>query len=525
MVYIEHLHSHFNPLGTSKREFNYGNTQTSSNEFLVQHQAQQQQQQQESQQQDESASECYSATCTDDFYSDLEPTSSISSSETSIADWGAFCKFANEDWSATGVIDVVQALAQQVQQKSDNTMLESLVDRLPSGTENGVVLAVDVGGSTLRAALLELHSGNTKVLQQNSWEIPDNVKQSDGRSFFNWIGERISVVLKLSKWNTKKLSKNGNKTHLDMGLSWSFPFVQDQSVDRAKVLAMGKGYDVQRDLVGCDLKDLFESCLAKWNVKVKAIVNDTVAALLAHAYSNTSTKASVILGTGVNAAIVDHTGTLINTEISLLGGHGALPQTIWDQFIDRVIVERSGFQPLETMIGGRYLGEIVRVMITELVDSEVLAVTSSLAGDKLRTPFSLSTKHLAKIESLTFDSSNNREKSDSAIRDILFEALGVTFEGSIELICEAVLTVSARAATYLAASLAALALNMELDHSTITTISYSGTVIEKYPGFASKCQSVLNELAQVFGLPKMQLQPVAGGGTVIGPAVAAVMYP
>lgn len=67
------------------------------------------------------------------------------------------------------------------------------------------------------------------------------------------------------------------------------------------------------------------------NIKVAALVNDTVGTLAAHAYNDPETFAGIILGTGTNAAYVEQMGNipkwkgpivpcdemLINTEVNL----------------------------------------------------------------------------------------------------------------------------------------------------------------------------------------------------------------
>ena len=76
----------------------------------------------------------------------------------------------------------------------------------------------------------------------------------------------------------------------------------------------------------------------------------------------------MILGTGVNSsALITDNGTskLINTEMSLMGGDKILPQTEWDVLLDSR-VEQPGFQPFETMVSGRYLGEVARLVIMEM---------------------------------------------------------------------------------------------------------------------------------------------------------------
>lgn len=150
------------------------------------------------------------------------------------------------------------------------------------------------------------------------------------------------------------------------------------------------------------------------NVSLDAIVNDSVATFLSMAYLDGSARLALILGTGMNAALMlpiaaiapakfgsrpedwyqKAQNVLMNTELSVFGGR-IWPMTIWDKDLDRAHV-RPGVQPLEYLVGGRYLGEIVRLILLDAVG------TVGLFGGKLpellTPPYSLETKTLADIE-------------------------------------------------------------------------------------------------------------------------------
>ena len=122
-------------------------------------------------------------------------------------------------------------------------------------------------------------------------------------------------------------------------------------------------------------------------LKIDAITNDTIATLMSLAYSvkslpNSRVVAGVIVGTGCNATIPmkfselgeekaqriksrnpSATGTIVNTEITIAGACGPLnPHTTqWDRELDEGSA-RPGFQPLEYMTGGRYVGELIRIV-------------------------------------------------------------------------------------------------------------------------------------------------------------------
>ncbi len=102
-------------------------------------------------------------------------------------------------------------------------MLPSYNHQLPSGKEVGTFLALDVGGSTFRVALIELSGRKTDgegctILKRNSFKIDRTVKQLKGVLFFDWMAERIGEVL------SGQTEGHGiSDAPLSMGLAWSFP--------------------------------------------------------------------------------------------------------------------------------------------------------------------------------------------------------------------------------------------------------------------------------------------------------------
>jgi hexokinase len=108
-------------------------------------------------------------------------------------------------------------------QASEICMLPSYNHKLPSGREKGTYLALDVGGSTFRIALVELNGEESnakhmRIVTMKSYQIDEKVRQRSGTQFFDWMAERIQQALGDSLLQTA----NGDKSFA-MGLAWSFP--------------------------------------------------------------------------------------------------------------------------------------------------------------------------------------------------------------------------------------------------------------------------------------------------------------
>ncbi|KAF9886013.1 hypothetical protein FE257_012069 [Aspergillus nanangensis] len=416
-------------------------------------------------------------------------------------------------------------------QSSPMCMLPSYNHVLPSGAETGTFLALDVGGSTFRVALVELHGhGEMEIVRVSSSVIDNEVKLLEGTLFFDWMAAKIEAMLSEVGTNYGR-----EEAPLPLGLSWSFP-IEQTSIGSGLVIHMGKGFLCSNGTLGQELGALIvQSCRKRsLNVQVDAIVNDSSATLLSRAYIDPKTRMSLILGTGTNVAIhfpVHEIGltkfgsrppgwfdyakhVIVNSEMSMFGG-GVLPMTRWDEALNRTHL-RPDYQPLEYMITGRYLGEIVRLITVEAVE------TAQLFGGELphsmRDAYSFDTSLVAAIEADTSPSLNS-----SAVllqKEHTFVVTPSTEDMQfLRRICQ---IVSKRSAGYLATaihSMWCLRNEVEFQDTTTTTansqkdnqgvtvvesedhpqtlsIACDGSVINKYPGFRDRCQGYLNELTQ-----------------------------
>lgn len=201
------------------------------------------------------------------------------------------------------------------------------------------------------------------------------------------------------------------------------------------LLEMGKGFHASVGVLGEDIGDLVNAaCKRKvytssvgvtrhstndsyqnLNVHLNSIINDSAATLLSRAYVDPNTRLALILGTGFNAAAIlpvevfhkskfgirpqswhdEAKHVLVNTEMSMFG-KGILPFTRWDDHINRVHLHPD-YQPFEHLLGGRYLGEIVRLILVEAIEQY------DLFGGKypatITEPYSLEAGVLAVIDS------------------------------------------------------------------------------------------------------------------------------
>jgi len=419
-------------------------------------------------------------------------------------------------------------------------MLPSYNHQLPTGDECGTYLALDVGGSTFRVALVGLsgrkNEGNEcKILKSKSIKIDSAVKQLKGVLFFDWMAQGIEDTL-----SGQAEGQEMSGTPLSMGLSWSFP-IEQTSLRSGLLQGMGKGFMAAHGLLGQDLGDLIQdSCSRRGlNVQLNAIVNDSSATLLSKAYLDPSTRFALILGTGVNAAVhlpvhifsppkfgsrpsswhdsAKH--VIVNTELSMFG-NGILPYTKWDKEL-LATHPKPDFQPLEHFVSGGYLGEIARLILVDGIQSSGLF--GGIVPPSLSEKYSLDTETLSRIES-------DASASLTTAQQIFTSRHPSTYTPTttdIHALRQIAFLVTQRAAGVVAAGVHALwSLRNEAQTTTAfdqqhTIVAYNGSVIEHYPGFKETCQQHLDDLAKASGAETGVIELMyAEESSLLGAAVA-----
>jgi len=278
---------------------------------------------------------------------------------------------------------------------------------------------------------------------------------------------------------------------------------------------------------------------------MSAIINDSSASLLAGAYQNTSTRIAVILGTGINASIYlpssslaaakfgdgvqsccpDISHVLVNTEISMFGAD-IFPTTPWDDILSSEHPNPS-FQPLEQLVGGRYLGELVRLILLDGIQSACIFSGHVPHGFDA---YGLSTETISLIES---DNSALLASATSvlAARHPLSDGRRYTYKDILTVRRVAHL-VSSRAAAYVAAAIYALcSLRRSVENTRHETrndseaIGCAGSLLERYPLFRERTQTWTSLLAMADGRRPCYrtMMYLATDSALNGAALAAAM--
>ncbi|CAO3587381.1 unnamed protein product [Absidia cylindrospora] len=414
-------------------------------------------------------------------------------------------------------------------------IIPSYVTRLPSGQEKGTFLALDLGGSTLRVCAVHLlGQGKVKVDEiKRSISMTDPLRTGETSIFFDWMVDTVDMLL-------KKHDLKSDAESLAMGICWSFP-VDQTSVSAGKILRMGKGFDL-KGIEGQDLKTLFTEAFERKNVNVKvtALINDTVGVLVAHAYNDPDARIGFIYGTGANAAYPEKVSKmvklgsdlkeqyqdqemLVNTEIDIFGSDAYLPLNRFDRLLD-ANHNQPEFQLYEKMMSGAYLGELVRLAALELVEEKVLF--DGHIPLEFKEMYSFETSQLSTIESLYDDSLETRLSQLRTAFAFDASAQYQPTEHDLATMTELCKVVAVRGAKLAAAAIASLIEQQQQllkDQDRPIVIGINGSTFELYPQMPKR---ILSSLSDWFGpevVSRIRLD-VARDGAGIGGALIAMLY-
>lgn len=408
----------------------------------------------------------------------------------------------------------------------DLAMIPTFVTGRPTGEETGGFFAIDLGGSNLRICLVRLLGPEGGVdITQRKFVVPEDLKAQPASALFDYISGHVENFLLENKF------QSNSKSHLPLGFTFSFP-VNQTAIDRGKLVTWNKGFACA-GAVGMDVVQLLQDALDRrlLSIKVTAMVNDTVGTLLASAYVKPNTLAGVILGTGTNAAyyekLTDITKwrgdpgisdeMIVNVEWGNFDSQKTIiPCTVFDHRLDRE-TQNPYFMGLEKMISGRYLGELVRNIIIDLIDHRHLF--------KGRSSTTLNTKHqflTSYMSDISADTSSRLDRVKHILEDIFSLPANSTTQLERECIQDICNFVARRSARLSATILAGLcAKRADLLNNDIT-VGIDGSLFEHHPSFGSLMESTLTELMGEPQSKKIHLT-LARDGSGIGAALTAMI--
>ncbi|CAL8249976.1 unnamed protein product [Boreogadus saida] len=421
-------------------------------------------------------------------------------------------------------LEMDRGLRLETHKEASVKMLPTYVCSTPEGSEVGDFLALDLGGTNFRVMLVKVGEDEErgwKVETKNEmYSISEDAMTGTAEMLFDYIAECISDFLGKHHIKHKKLP---------LGFTFSFP-VRHEDIDKGILLNWTKGFKASgaegNNIVGL-LRDAIKR-RGDFEMDVVAMVNDTVATMISCYYEDRSCEVGMIVGTGCNACYMEEMRTVelvegeegrmcVNTEWGAFGDNGELEdfRLEYDRVVDQFSLN-PGQQLYEKLISGKYMGELVRLVLIKLVNQDLLF--NGDASDLLKTRGGFETRYVSQVES---DSGDRKQ-----IYNIL-STLGLLPSeldcDIVHLVCE---SVSTRSAHMCAAGLAAVINVMRERRSQEAlkiTVGVDGSVYKLHPCFQNRCHEVVRELTPHCDITFIESEEGSGRGAALISAAACKM--
>ncbi|MCY4654050.1 MAG: hypothetical protein OXC95_12910 [Dehalococcoidia bacterium] len=389
----------------------------------------------------------------------------------------------------------------------------------PTGYEKGRFLALDLGGTNVRATLVELDGQRSlRVLDHQSFRLATT--NGTVNDLFDPVAEFVVELL----------AGGGSQ---DIGFIFAFPM--DQTGVRSGRLTKWTKEFAFYGAEGEDVVALMERAIRArtgdpGEFGISALANDTVGVLAAGAYLDPRCDMGLIVGTGANLAVAVPNDMIARRDVSTRAGSDGemifnmecgnfdgvnAIQTEEDKRLDAES-DTIG-QRMEKMIAGRYLGEVVRLRLCETAARGEVFEGWLTGGSGFNTPYAFTTEDLSDA---IFD-----ESEDLAATAIQLGRLGVSDAtvGDRRLLREICVSVARRSARVVAASIAATATYIDPELEDEHIVAADGSVLRGMPGYQAELrrglQDVLGERAD--RVQVCYLREGSGLGAAVVAAVAA----
>jgi len=416
-----------------------------------------------------------------------------------------------------------QEMAAALDEKASSLQMENTyIPELPNGHEDGTFLALDLGGTNFRVILLELANGQFVKEEFKFYHISDEARLGCGISLFDYLAECVKDFMLLKGMQID--------TAIAMGFTFSFPMKQ-HSLHSAELVTWTKSFNCP-SVVGRDVVQLLQTSLKKQgmlNIEVLCILNDTTGTLVEGARLDGKTRIGMILGTGSNAAFLERAdrvhhwegerhgekNVIIDIEWGAFGDKGSIDfiRTEHDKEVDNGSLLKRSFT-FEKYISGKYLGEVVRVVLKSLVDKGLLF--SKASKELFPAPWKFGTDYVSHIEQDAVDGGSNT--STIMVLDKFNYKFNEDYDDEdIKVIQYTTALVSYRAALLVSICTSVLLNRMAEDD---ITVAVDGSVYKFHPRLKTWMLQLIKELSPKKNFHLMLAEDGSGKGAGLVSAIA-----
>lgn len=235
---------------------------------------------------------------------------------------------------------------------------------LPSGNETGTYIALDFGGTNVRASRIRLLGNHCFIVEKKA----SRPLKKEGAYTYMDEGVTADALFDFIAGLVKEVA--GSHTECYLGHTFSFG-VEQHDVSDGRLLRWAKEISVS-GAEGQMVNEMLRQALIRnglAGIKPVALLNDTTALLLAAGYQHGDARLGMICGTGFNICYYEPDWKMI---VSLeAGGYDGMERTGWDKAVDEAS-QKPGDHLLEKMVSGAYLSEIYRLVAMDYLHTDYL---------------------------------------------------------------------------------------------------------------------------------------------------------
>ncbi|KAH9644977.1 hypothetical protein HF086_003307 [Spodoptera exigua] len=398
------------------------------------------------------------------------------------------------------------------EQPSSLQMENTYVPELPDGTEEGVFLALDLGGTNFRVLLLELAAGQLVRQQVKHYHISNALRLGTGEELFNFLADCVLDFVKQLGMEDQAFS---------LGFTFSFPMKQ-HSISSGELITWTKSFKCS-GLEGVDVAALLERCLRARNLQitVRVLLNDTTGTLIAGAHMHKNVGIGVILGTGSNGCYMERASRVqhweaahervqdvcVDIEWGAFGDNGCLDfiKTDFDREVDAASLLATSFT-FEKYIGGKYLGSILSCVLSALARAGLFPAEPA--------PDALQTAHLSLFEEE--NCAGEVSRSLEVLREVC--ACAALSAEDARVAQHVAHVISNRAAQLVSVCISTLVRRMARPH---VAVAVDGSVFKHHPRIATLMRTYIALLAPHHSFSLLAAEDGSGKGSALTAAIAA----
>ncbi|KAJ2790239.1 hypothetical protein H4R21_006555 [Coemansia helicoidea] len=338
------------------------------------------------------------------------------------------------------------------------------------------------------------------------------------------------VATNLAQFLNSHNVESGTGAPISLGMSIDLPLAETSKAGGRVVAQTEAGCRFFMDM---DIAQALDAALLRKHlpVRVTSTTNCVISTMVAAQYHFPSTCMALILNHGINAAYYEAAAKIpkiaatelgqsdarvaINTELASFGEQSAVIQpTMWDNRVDRESAN-TGHHIFEKLVADKYLGEIVRNLITDFAD-DLLIFSPNTDMSTLSEPYSFYTSYMIIMDDCSDDL---HEVGDLLKANFNIESSNVDRQ-IVRALCH---IVAVRAAKLVGGAAAGLIRRATEAMATPApaVISISGQLTEMNQPYVSCTTATAQKLVAAMGLERAVFNVLGEDGYTVGAALSS----